>query len=74
LTGNGLVSPLSAAFDGQRILVTNVDGNSVSLWRAADLAPLGSISTLPGAEPRGVASDGVNFWIALGATNQLARF
>jgi hypothetical protein len=30
LTGNGLDFPVSAAFDGQRILVTNHNGNSVS--------------------------------------------
>ena len=74
LTGNGLMSPLSVAFDGQRILATNVDGNSVSLWRAADLAPLGTFSTLPGGEPRGVASDGIDFWIAFGSSGQLGRF
>ncbi len=34
LTGNGLASPIAAAFDGQRIAVTNnQDGDSVSLWR-----------------------------------------
>src|SRR5262245_53898873 len=45
LTGNGLNSPSSAAFDGQRILVTNNGGNSVSLWTATDLIPLGSFAT-----------------------------
>jgi S-layer family protein len=74
LTGNGLFSPLAAAFDGRRVLVTNVDGHSVSLWNAADLAPLGSVSTLPSGEPRGACSDGINFWVAMGANGQLARF
>jgi hypothetical protein len=61
LTGNGLATPLRAAFDGERVLVTN--GNSpfgVSLWKAADLTPLGSITTP--AATRGVCSDGLNFW------------
>src|SRR6185295_14873710 len=40
LTGNGLDVPYLAAFDGQRVLVTNNVGNSVSLWKAADLTPL----------------------------------
>jgi hypothetical protein len=40
LTANGLNSPSQAAFDGERILVTNIFGDSVSLWRATDLAPL----------------------------------
>ena len=45
LTGNGLDGPITAAFDGERILVTNQQGTSVSLWKAADLSPLGSVST-----------------------------
>jgi hypothetical protein len=31
LTGNGLSGPVQAAFDSERILVTNYNGNSVSL-------------------------------------------
>ncbi|HKF43147.1 MAG TPA: hypothetical protein VKG01_08610 [Thermoanaerobaculia bacterium] len=74
LTGNGLVHPHSAAFDGQRVLVTNYDGNSVSLWKAADLSPLGSISTGAATTPLGACSDGVNFWITLFGSAELARF
>jgi hypothetical protein len=75
LTGNGLFQPWSAAFDGQRILVTNTGGNnSVSLWKAADLTPLVSFSTGANTGPRGACSDGINFWITLAGTNQLARF
>jgi hypothetical protein len=71
LTGNGLTNPTQAAFDGQRILVTNPNGKSVSLWNATSLTPIGNIST--GATGPNVAcSDGINFWIALGG-NQLAR-
>src|SRR5207253_6371574 len=65
LTGNRLNLPITAAFDGQRILVTNNDGLSVSLWKAADLTPLGSVSTGVNAVPIGACSDGLNFWITL---------
>ena len=79
LTGNGLDRPEAAAFDGQRILVTNFDGDSVSLWKAADLTPLGSFSLLPSpfsspVHPYGACSDGVNFWVTLQETDRLARF
>jgi hypothetical protein len=74
LTGNGLNTPYVAAFDGQRILVPNPAGDSVSLWKAADLTPLGFFGTGAGTQPFGACSDGVNFWITLGNTAQLARF
>jgi DNA-binding beta-propeller fold protein YncE len=74
LTGNGLSGPAFAAFDGERVLVTNETGDSVSLWRAADLAPLGSFPLGSDALPAGVCSDGLNFWIALLGSGQLARF
>jgi hypothetical protein len=78
LTGNGLNGPFTAAFDGERILVTNIisgNGNTVSLWKAADLTPLGFFtvtSTLSGVYQ--VCSDGVHFWITLRLNDTLARF
>ncbi len=74
LTGNGLFGPTHAAFDGQRVLVTNFNGNSVSIWKAADLTPLGFFPMGTSTEPTWVCSDGVNFWISLSNTQQLARF
>jgi len=74
LKGNGLNAPAVAAFDGQRVLVTNGPGHSVSLWRASDFSPLGSFSTGPNSNPFGVCSDGINFWIVLQVPNQLARY
>jgi hypothetical protein len=74
LTGNGLVSPQAAAFDGQRVLVTNFLGDSVSLWKAADLTPLGSVPTGNNTGPAGVCSDGINFWISLQKVSKIARF
>lgn len=74
LTGNGLDGPLQAAFDGERIMVTNFNGRSVSLWKAADLTPLGFVSTGANTRPTGVCSDGLNFWITLDGPNRLAQF
>ena len=74
LTGNGLNNPQVAAFDGERILVTNPDSDSVSLWKAADLTPLGSFPVPAGSGPFGACSDGINFFVALTSNGQLARF
>jgi hypothetical protein len=74
LTGNGMGSPNAAAFDGERILVTSQVGNSVSLWKAADLSPLGSVGTGSNSRPYGACSNGLNFWITLANTGKLARF
>jgi hypothetical protein len=73
LTGNGMDSSVSAAFDGQRILVTNYLPGSVSFFKAADLTPLGSVSIDPGGiVPYGACSDGVNFWVS-GGSNSLGQ-
>ena len=48
-------------------------GNSVSLWKATDLTPLGSVATGNNSGPRGACSDGINFWITLATTDRLAR-
>jgi hypothetical protein len=74
LTGNGLNGPVTAAFDSERILVTNIAGNSVSLWKAADLTPIGNFATGADTIPFGACSDGLNFWITLNNANKLARF
>ncbi|HKA36330.1 MAG TPA: hypothetical protein VKH43_05885, partial [Thermoanaerobaculia bacterium] len=76
LTGNGLSLPNSAAFDGERILVTNYF-DTVSLWRASDLSPLGFFSTGTDSRPWGACSDGINFWVVLqgfSGNGRLARF
>jgi len=71
LTGNGLAGPAAAAFDGQRIAVSNNVGSNVSFWKAADLTPLGFFPVA--ASPLfGIASDGVLFWT--GSANHLFRF
>lgn len=78
LTGNGLDGAFQAAFDGERICVTNAAAQSVSLWKATDLSPLGFIPLIDFAlYPRGVCSDGVAFFIGLrdqaGGTGFIAR-
>jgi hypothetical protein len=77
LTGNGLNAPGEAAFDGTRVLVTNsnLGAGTVSLWRAADLAPLGSVFVTAGIGVNGACSDGLNFWLTLNGNGpQLERF
>ncbi len=74
LTGNGLGTPNQAAFDGERVLVTNLNSHSVSLFRASDLTAIGSFTTGASTFPLGASSDGVNFWITLNGATQLARY
>jgi hypothetical protein len=66
LTGNGLNGAFTAAFDGERICVTNAAAQSVSLWKATDLSPLGfiSLTSFP-LNPRGICSDGVDFFVGM---------
>jgi hypothetical protein len=74
LTGNGLNSPQEVAFDGERVLAVNGDpGDSVSLWKAADLSPISSLAI--GESGTGVCSDGLNFWIITNnSPGKLIRF
>ena len=74
LTGNGLSTSFAAAFDGERILVTNQGNNSVSLFKAADLSPIGNFFTGSPTTPTGAASDGQNFWVTLQSASKLAKF
>ena len=67
-------SQQQAVFDGQRILITNGSSDSVSLWNASDLTPIGTFATGVNSGPTGVCSDGLSFWIALFNSNKLARF
>jgi S-layer family protein len=77
LTGNGLTSPHRAAFDGERVLVTNngaPPNAGVSLWKATDLTPISSFAT--DAPAVGVCSDGLNFWFTenSGSPGRIRRF
>ena len=72
LTGNGLAGPRDAAFDGQRILVTNGNAARVSLWKAADLTAIASPSVF--FTPYGACSDGINFWLTGPDAGAIMRF
>jgi hypothetical protein len=76
LTGNGLNNPRGLAFDGERVLAANQAGNSLSIWKAADLTPLGNLPVGANTCPIFAASDGLNFWVTreCGGANDLVRF
>jgi len=74
ITGNGLNGCFGLAFDGERVLVVNEPVATVSLFKAADFTPLGSLSVTSGASPRRVCSDGLNFWITRFNSNDIIRF
>jgi DNA-binding beta-propeller fold protein YncE len=70
----GMLYELGAAFDGERVAVADFH-ERVFLWRAADLAPLGSTALRDDQDPNAICSDGVNFWITTGNfAGQLVRF
>ena len=70
---NRLSNSQAAAFDGERILVTNSGNDSVTLFRAADLSLIGNVQLPAGSIPVGACSDGINFWVTLRGTKQLVR-
>jgi DNA-binding beta-propeller fold protein YncE len=72
LSGNGLIYPYAAAFDGQRVLVTNSPVTKLSVWKAANLTAIGSFDTV--GDPSGACSDGINFWITIPIPGRLVRF
>ena len=75
---NGMDAPSQAAFDGERIAVTNespIHGTpSVSLFKATDLSVIGNAPLAGVSEPFGICSDGVNLWIALAGSSVVGRF
>jgi hypothetical protein len=74
LTGNGLDAPRTLAFDGERVLVVNQAGHSVSLFKAADFSPLGTVSVGDNTFPFTACSDGLNFWITRPSNHDIMRF
>ena len=65
--------PTRVGFDGQRALVLSGNSDVVSLWDAAGLTLLKTVSLGSGTVPQGVCSDGLNFWLTLG-NQKLGRF
>ena len=72
LGGNGLNVPSQAVFDGQFVLV--LEAGFFSIWRAADLTPLGYFGNY-NTSPILACSDGVRFWLVLaGNPQKIASF
>jgi hypothetical protein len=59
---NQLDGPTAASFDGERVIVTNQNNKSVTLFKAADLSFIANVG-LGATTPYGACSDGVNFWL-----------
>jgi DNA-binding beta-propeller fold protein YncE len=70
---NLLDGPNGASFDGERILVANYTGDTVSLFKAADLSFIAAAST-GSAQPASACSDGISFWVPLQTSGELLRF
>ena len=54
--------------------MANSSADTVSLWKAADLTPLGVFPMPAASSPTGACSDGAYFWITLNDFGKLARF
>jgi hypothetical protein len=70
---NLLSAPKTATFDGERILVTNNGGSVVTVFKAADLSFIATVTVGPGTNAIGACSDGINFWVPLQSTGNLLR-
>ena len=69
-TNNKLNGPQAAGFDGQRVLIVNNAGNSVGVFKTADLSLTANVPI--GSSPWSACSDGINFWVTAGGN--LLRF
>jgi DNA-binding beta-propeller fold protein YncE len=69
---NLLSGPNAASFDGERVLVTNEVGNTVTVFKAADLSFIANVGTA--SQVYATCSDGVNFWLTIMNTGNLLRF
>ncbi len=66
--------PKSLTFDGERMFLTNNTGDSVTVFKAADLSVITNVPMAPYTAPTGSCSDGVNFWFTVQSPNSLVRF
>jgi DNA-binding beta-propeller fold protein YncE len=71
---NLLSTPIAASFDGERVLVTNLVGSSVTVFKAADLSFIANVTTGGLTQPLGPCSDGINFWVPIQNTGNLLRY
>lgn len=65
---------MHAAFDGERVLVTNFNNDSVTLFSPADLLVIGNIQLASGSKPFGACSDAINSWVVLQGPVQLLPY
>jgi hypothetical protein len=70
---NLLNRPWAASFDGERVLITNYNGQSGTLFKAADLSFIANVA-MGIANPTGACSDGIDFWVVDGTFGNLLRF
>jgi hypothetical protein len=66
--------PKSLSFDGERMFLTNNTGDSVTVFKAADLSVVTNVPMAPYTSPAGSCSDGINFWFTVNTPNTLLRF
>lgn len=65
--------PFAAAFDGQRVLVTDLYWK-LWIFKAADLSPIGTADTAQGNSPYQVCSDGMHFFVSIVGLSGIGRF
>jgi hypothetical protein len=70
---NHLNGPIAASFDGERVLVSNLNGNTLTLFKAADLSFIANVTTAASG-PFNACSDAINFWVPFQTTGDLLRF
>ncbi len=68
-----LSGPTGASFDGEQVPVANSSGNSVTLFKAADLSVLGDVTTRSSTSPFGPCSDGIASGWGVGPVGEQAR-
>jgi len=73
VTAPGLLGPFTAAFDGERVLVT-CTLNTIVLFKGTDLSFITAVSTGSDTSPFGACSAGLNFFVTLNGANKLVRF
>jgi YVTN family beta-propeller protein len=69
---NGAHNFIAAAFDGERVAVTDTTGY-IYLWNATNLSYLGSCVLEGSRTPFGICSDGTRFWVTMRTDNDSGK-
>jgi hypothetical protein len=56
------------------MFLTNHTGDSVTVFKAADLSIITNVPMGPFSTPAGACSDRINFWFTVTSPNSLLRF